>query len=256
MNAAEYRLPPKVWSALEYAIMVANCWADSGKIHIELLEREVSELTEKFEPVFERVGWKGEEVLCGYYVKPEFTGEMREQYRKSPTLAKVIAEKLAFNVAFGYPLPKGLRLLGFLIMSGKESFPRPKAVKPSQKHRNTLLVGLAKRISADASIPLASGVAVLSAANAKPISGATIAAAALHAFGVQVSAAQASKIVYEQGYIVSDEDLSGPIFIPNYVQPGRNLLADIDPHVALRRWDVSDLQSELESAVKWLKSPV
>jgi hypothetical protein len=253
---SELCLSPKVWSALEYAICLSSCWISEGKVHIRILEHDVFDAYEMFQPVYEQRGRKAEKKLRGFDVEPEDCVELLEQFRNSPKVAKIIAENLAYNVLMGYPVPDGLRALSYQILSGEGKLPRPKAVKPTLTHRNTLLVGLAKRISTDAEIPLGSSEAVLSGGGAKPICGAIIAAAALHAFGVHINAPQASKIVYNKGNLVDDSYLFKRIFSLTSGSPVVNALAEITPAATLRSVGISKLQKEMESAINWLKAPI
>jgi hypothetical protein len=248
-------LPPKVRSALEYAVCLSNCWIKEGKVHIDLLDLDVFALFEKFIPVYEQRGMMAEMALRGFDVEPEGCEAIVSQFRNSPKLAKVKGRSLAYNVLNGYPIPEGLRALAGYILSGDGTFPRPKAVKPTQIHRNTLLVGLARRVSVYAEIPLGSSEAILSGAVSNPISGATIAAAALHAFGVNISVRQASKIVYEKGNLVDDSHLFRRIFDVRFSSSVTNAMAGLDPAVAFRKVNISALQQELKSAINWLEPP-
>ena len=248
-------LPVAVWLALEHSVQVANCWTKNGKVHISLLENDFRETMAMFEPVYERRGRSDAERLLGYDIKPENCQLIKKMFLTSPKRAKVIAETLAENIYRGYPLPEELRMLGYGLMSRHLDFPRPKPVKPSLTHRDTLLVGLAKSISRESGIPLGTGTAALSSADSLPISGATIAAAALHPFGVKLTATQASKVVYAKTNIVSDLDLRGPIFRPNFRQPGLNALASFGSSFPLEDREEPDLKKELEVAVAWLGSP-
>jgi hypothetical protein len=250
------RLPPKVWSALEYAICVSNCWISDGRVQIDLLEKDVFALQEKFLPVYERRGGRAEEKLLGFDVRAEDCSTIREQFRDTPRLAKIIAENLAINVLYGYPVPEGLRTIAYYILSGSGTITRPKAVKPSLTHRDTLLVALAKRVKQDADIPLGIGEVKPLSGEFKPICGATIVAAAFHAFGVHINVAQAAKIVYEKGKLVENDRISDRILNMNFGAPEFNALAAIPTAVALRKVDMSALQNEFESAVRWLETPL
>lgn len=250
------RLPPKVWSALEYAICIANLWIEDAKVQIDLLEEEVFTLQEKFIPIFEQRGWQVSPELLGFDVLEEDCDTILKQFRDSPKLAKVIAESLALNVFRGYPVPKGLRPLAYYILSGQGTLTRPKPVKPTLAHRDFLLVALAKRVKRDTGIPLGASEAALLRGKSIPICGATIAAAAFHAFGVQINAPQAAKIVYEKGKIAEDSRISERVVNMNFGTPGVNALAGLPPAFSLRKADISLLQNEFERALIWLETPL
>jgi hypothetical protein len=252
----EFLINDKVRASLEYAILISSVWINDRKVHISLLERDVAEVEMQFLPVYQKRGWGGQEVLIGFEVAEEHCDALRSQFKNSPKLARIIGRKLAYNIYQGYPVPEGLRAVACFILAGVGTFPRPKAVRPTLTHRNTLLVGLANRISASANIPVSAGEAVLAGGDAKPICGATIAAAALHAFGVEVNAAQACKVVYEKRYLFEIDAVSSRIFNLNVGNRVANALLGIEFQEDSRNFDISAFSDELSRALKWLSLPL
>jgi hypothetical protein len=253
---SEMRLPPTIGSALEFAVCVTHNWVDKGKVYIDILDSDVFEVEEMFLPVYERRGWLEKEHLRGFDIEPENFGVIIDHFFASPKLARIIARKMAHNVLLGYHIPEGLRILAYHVLSGDVPFPSPKAVKPTLLHRDTLLVGLANRVSEQADIALGYGRAVLSSGDPKPICGATIAAAALFAHGVHLNVPQAAKIVYEKSHLHTDELPTRRIFGLASRSSVVNALVGLDPSNSIQHFEISDVKSEIEKAVKWLTSPI
>lgn len=239
-------------AGLNYALCVGKRWINEREVYIKHLDPDRTRIDQLFASNWHKGGNTSKMQFLGHDLAIEDTEEVLGIFNRSPLMAAEIAQCIAENIMKGWPVPEGLRGLALLLVTGRTVLTKPKPTKPSLTHRNTLLVGLAKRISDDCGIPLATSV---TASNI--ICGSAIAAAAFYAFGISISVHQASKIVYGNKRLVTSVMLNGPIFAPSKIAVGHNVNVYSSAYTIPQSvFDMSMLQNERNAALKRLGQPV
>ena len=247
----------EVSAGLDYALCVGKRRIENGSVFIDSLDPDLERLGQLLVPVWQKRGHAGRWELRGHDLEDKDVDEVLAIIDRNPRSASVVAQCIAGNIMSKWPIPDGLRGFAWMLCTERTTATKPKAVKPSLTHRNILLVGLAKRISMDCGVPLAADFASLPSDDVKPICGTTIAAAALHSFGVQIKAAQAARILYNTNKVFPAEMLHGPIFAPSKVAAGTNIPDYLPTFTILQGvFDTSKLQKERAEAEKWLRLPI
>ena len=243
------RLSERQWMALDYAICVASSWSKDGKIFIEPLDPELAEIERLFEPLWTKQGSRKDPIFSGFAVDQASVEAILRNFQASPRAANRIRERLAVCYIHENKLPAELMLLTYRILSGEVKTPRPKAVKPSQIHRDTLLAALAKVIRDETGLPLASNATTLASGRNRPVTASALAGAALASQGIVLTVDLAAKIARENISLITDDIYWGPVLIPPGAPRWGNALAS-----RLLMLDISGKEHFRDLAISWLVS--
>ncbi len=182
---------------LEYAVAVIGGHIDDGTVYVSALDAEAAEAKALFTPIYQRRGYalSAPLELVGFDVAPSSSNTLRDLFRTSGRAADVIRDNLSFNLIRGFAMPDEAARFAGAIVGGHVERPRAKRVKPSFRHRDTLLSAVAKRVSDAFGVPLGAAKPRYSNEVPPPVCGVTVAAAALRGFGVPIEWERADRVV-------------------------------------------------------------
>jgi hypothetical protein len=184
----------KAQLALSYAVGVISIWTRNSEVYIPFLDEPVMSALSNFSAVHQTVGYEREsEVLVGYKTADIELWRWLELYQSGAKAAHYIRLRLSKNVELSYPMPPAASEFSALLLSGAIEEPAPPQKKKSKLHRDTLLAGIAKKVSSTFDMPIGAVKTKLSI-DPPPICGCVISAAALYGFGVVVNFPRADTI--------------------------------------------------------------
>jgi hypothetical protein len=159
-----------------------------GRVHVRELDPELLRAQEIISAVFETGGASTEKSFKGFRVKACDEGELVSLFRSTPIAAQFIATCIATNIQMGIPLDGFFKIIGTNLVAGTLRRPSVPPVKPTVEHRDTLLVHLVDRIHDELGIPGGASKTKFGKGSRPPVRGCTIAAAAMSALGISISA--------------------------------------------------------------------
>lgn len=204
-------LPVSLWTHLQRAIQMVEPWVKDGVVAIPEIDETAIPISARFTPIFEMRGYiaEGNWTFAGFEIDDLDFFEWVHLYRVSVRAADTLLENLSTQVIFGKPLPKGLADFLALYLRGEIEGPNVPKTKRANTERDTLLAATAKRVSASSGLDLGFSKASYDRKGDTPIKGCTVAAAALHAFGIRISATRAVDIVFKTELPVEMFEKSG-----------------------------------------------
>lgn len=216
--------------ALNYAVSVVARYANNGSIYIPELDTRMRGLEGFFVPVYQSKGWPSlgvhaEEQLIGFHVSEHSAKAIEKWLLNDVALMDFVRKMIAFNVKNRYEMPPTLMSLAVEILTGQFEFPKNPAKRPKQTHRDTLLVGVAKRVSEKYDITFNGNIHNFENPKNAPIFGSTISAAALFGFGIVVNHKNVHKICANKSKIHKD---LGPTALNAGLDKMTNLLISSD----------------------------
>ncbi|KAA0909827.1 hypothetical protein FLO80_19875 [Aquicoccus porphyridii] len=227
LEPPDIRGEEKLPTALSYAVEVMGPWIRRGEVYIPFIDAPVMEALANFQAVHQTVGYDNEsKELVGYKTSDISLEQWQGHFRQSARAAQYIRLRLAVNIENGYPMPKPAKQFAGMLANGMADPPAPKK-KKSQRHRDTLLAGVAKKISAAFGLPLGATKSRLSQ-EPPPICACVIAAAALHGHGISVAFPRADAICRKTDLPIEIAATSY-VFKPLNLRPIKNRLALIPP---------------------------
>lgn len=235
-------MEPENYRGLKWSLKVVSKYTDDGIIYVPPWDTELKKIHDLIIPVFELRGTDEGKVFVGNnFPDPE---ELHSEYYKSWKKAKVIKSAIAENLLLDRKLPGLLGILTWEILMDPYLQPKKPAIKPTLLQRDTLLVGIANRVTAATDYPLGLSRDNLKARPLLP-SGATIAAAAMFSYGVIINPAQAVKICYDHRRLDKDHLSQDAIFAhagtfkyvpPQYVRRSSNMAYGPVAGLLLEHW--------------------
>ncbi len=243
------RLRPRDWRALDYAVTVTDRWTEKGKVLIDCLNPDWNAINKAFEVLWVANSDSGESEFRGYFVREENVEKILDAFENSPSAARLVGERLASAYASRNELPRGLRRLSYLLLSGDKVFPRKKAVKPSLHHRDFLLAALADYLNTEMKLPLGSNEATLEEVGSRPVTASAVVAAAMNACGVHIDIKLATRIVYRD---IASIRASGPM--EHVTQPLLAAWSGQSWETSLPSQDQARKVNLLAEAALWLRS--
>ncbi|WP_171207837.1 MULTISPECIES: hypothetical protein [unclassified Ruegeria] len=185
----ETRLP----MALAFAVNVIGRWVHKGEVYIPFLDAPVMETYKHIKPVYQYVGYAERDAeLVGYFTADISVEDWRRLFSASPQAAKQIRYMLGINLQLGYAMPKAARSFAAELANGLED-PKRERKKKTLTHRDTLLSGVAKKVSAAFGMHLGATKSRLQQ-EPPPECGAVVAAAAMFGHGLIVNYVNADRI--------------------------------------------------------------
>jgi hypothetical protein len=234
--------------ALAFAVTVSAQWCRDGEVYIPFIDDALVEALDLFNPVYQTVGYNDEgKRLVGYQVKQIDVSEWERIFNSGAKAANHIRARLSVNLENSFPLPSSAQDFLVKLAKGLQNPPAPKK-KKSHLHRDTLLAGIAKKVSNAFGVPLGATKTRLSGSEI-PICGCTIAASSLFAFGSTVNFPRADDICRNNDLPIG---LAAEhyVFAPTYRRAHTNYLAPILPDEF--RADASKYSKEYEIAAERL----
>lgn len=179
--------------ALSYAVVVAGPWVGKREVYIPFLDEALMAISNQMQPIYQTVGYSDENKQVVGYRVPDLTLDgWIELFSTSGRAAPQIRNNLSKNIRNGVHMPRGAKQFVELLIEGWRD-PTAPPIKKSLTHRDTLLAGIAKGVQGAYGVALgASRTRYLE--DRPPVCGVTIAASALHGFGVNIEFQQADKI--------------------------------------------------------------
>jgi hypothetical protein len=224
----------KLLIALHYVCRVVARYARDGSIYIAQLDEEEARLEAAVKPFYVPSGLPGHPGLSGFYFVEDDEEAILEIFSSSQRLASGLLKRIAINMRNGIAIPSGAQRLAQRVLWGDLKVPGPDNGRGDELHRDTLLVGLAKRLREEAGFPV--GWSTWFRSNSHiPIAGVTLAAAALGAFGVTVNSQRARKIANDKGTrliaaVPDVEELLRPVVWTSQL-PGASLATTFEEHM-------------------------
>ncbi|WP_299601528.1 hypothetical protein [uncultured Tateyamaria sp.] len=216
--------------ALAYAVTVAGTWIKDGEVYIPYMDQALMNVFEHLRPVHQYVGYESEDAkLVGYHASNISVDEWRKLFLGSLRAARQVRFCLAKNVEMGFRMPEGAERFAAELATGLKD-PKRKKKKKTLHHRDTLLAGIAKKVSAAYGLHLGATKTRLKQ-SPPPECGAVIAAAAMLGHGVTVNFPRADSICRKPTLPV---DLLSENYVLRTVHfkplpPNRNALAPVPP---------------------------
>jgi hypothetical protein len=103
------KLPPKIWTALDYAVTVTAHWTSDGRVYLDFLDPYCSVVESAFRAILTSVDGPGQIGFLGYFVEEEQVDRLLEAFEKSPGAAQLIGKKLAMAYYYDNRMPEPLR---------------------------------------------------------------------------------------------------------------------------------------------------
>jgi hypothetical protein len=193
------QLDPSLWPVLWRTVQLVEPWVKKGQVEIPEIDETVDAVTERFSPIYQQVGNIGPENwrFEGYEISDLDYTDWVTRFQRSKNAADTLLERIAVQVIFMRPLPPGLALFLAKHLQGNVDRPTSTATKPTLVARDTLLSAAAKQVSDETGKSLSFSKTRQKRGDTIPIRGCTVAAAALHAFGIHVSPSRAVDIVFK-----------------------------------------------------------
>lgn len=245
------KLPPKIWTALDYAVTVTAHWTSDGRVYLDFLDPYCSVVESAFRAILTSVDGPGQIGFLGYFVEEEQVDRLLEAFEKSPGAAQLIGKKLAMAYYYDNRMPEPLRSLTYRLLSGQQAFTRPKAVKPDLKHRDFLLAGLTDEIGRRFNIALGRNEALLGESSGRPFTSSALVAAALNACGNRVTIELAAKLAYRNTSVVRTAQPPD-----NFLRPLMAAWGTTEHANPLPSMDVSKKNALLDKAAIWLRKNI
>jgi hypothetical protein len=242
--------------ALAYAVVVVGQWVRDGEVYIPFIDGAVMGAAANFSPVNQTIGYSDEEkVLVGYQTADISLSDWQALFMSNAKAAQYIRLHLSMNIELGYPMPKPASEFAALLANGLKDPPAPKK-KKSLLHRDTLLAGVAKKVSMAFRIPVGATKTNLSK-DPPPMCGCVLAAAAMHVNGIVVNYPRADAISRNK-ILPIDIASENHVFYPRYLTQlptVRNYLA-LTPPVEFRADPSKKFAAEFERAAIRLGLPL
>ena len=239
-------------AAIKYAVLVASRWHTEQGIYIPDIDPGAKSANDMFAPVFQSTGYVSSEKpkFVGYDVAKVTAREWQDAYLSSRSAALVIERNLSTNLFFGFKMPEGAMIFVSAFMHGDIRKPKKATGKPPRTHRDTLLTGIAKRVSGDFHFDLGAAKVTYVEAETPPIRACTIAAAGLFAFDHFVSPERADTIARSKKYPVDLASKNG-VFFPAGAVDISGQYNSLRPRGSL---DASSLNNKIETAKSYFSS--
>jgi hypothetical protein len=184
-------LPPvpstdRCGTAVWFALGIARIWVTDGKPYIPHIDPDMKAVTQRFRPVREIVGRseQAEPSFVGYEVDDAHPDDWQALFQSSPRAERYIREAISTNLVFGRTIPPGLLVLACRIVDGAVKPNARKTRRAPLTHRDTLLLGIARKVSDAFSVDLGASTATYQKVGTPPFRGCTVAAAALYGVGI------------------------------------------------------------------------
>ncbi|TNC74161.1 hypothetical protein [Rubellimicrobium roseum] len=181
-------------SSLQYACSVVARYAADRGVYVLQLDPAMEMLEKEVVPFRIEGGIPGKRGSFGYHFRESREGVLTELFDSSPKVARELLKRIGLNLWEGIETPEEAKSLACGVLWELDKVRREPANRPSNAHRDTLLVGIADRLKMVAGYPTGGEKAQYFRGEKPPVCGCTIAAAALDAFGVDVDAIRAFKI--------------------------------------------------------------
>lgn len=223
LNALAYstwRAPPpptedKLGLAVWYALSIVRPWVKDGQAYIPYIDPTMKAVTQRFKPVREIVGNAppAEAKFVGYEVDDTTLEGWAKLFASSPRAASYIRNAITSNLLFNRTLPPGLLVFSCHLVEGAVREAEGRRHRPPETHRNTLLLGTARKVSSVFSIELGAASVTYQKSDEAPIRGCTIAAAALYGVGVtRIAPKTADDICRKINSLPVEEAEAGGVF--------------------------------------------
>jgi hypothetical protein len=202
--------------ALAFAVNVIGQWVRNGEVYIPYLDAPVMETYKHIKPVYQYVGYNEKDAkLVGYLPADISLKDWRRLFSASPQAAKQIRYMLGKNLQMGFAMPEAAGSFAAELANGLAD-PKRERKKKTLTHRDTLLSGVAKKVSASFDMHLGATKTRLQR-ETPPECGAVIAAAAMSGHGMIVNYVNADRIC-------RNSDLPVEILSENYALRTYNFL--------------------------------
>ena len=206
-------------AAMKYAVSIVGRWARDGVVYIPDVDPDIEHVVELFLPVFEVRGTKsGEPLLAGYIFQSLSTREWIDHYQSSPRASELIRDRIHRNLFSGRPLPASILPMVGKIVAKLIDEPRALPQKPTLLFRDTLIAGIAKRVTASFGYHLGASKATYDSREYVPVRACTIAAAACFGFGIIVNPERADKVARKTGLPIEKATERG-VFDGDFAMP-------------------------------------
>src|SRR6056297_1401999 len=175
--------------ALRYVVQTAGQWIEDGEVFLPSIEPGMKELEGAFIPVWERKGLDpNTKSEFSHFEFPDWPWEKWSGFlNASRRHRKMVFDRVGHNLMNGKPVPDAFRIIAAANLMGHVNPLPPERGKPSLKHRDTLISGIAKRVLLDFGYPVGANKATFQKRDSPPKCRCTFAAAVLYAWGVRVS---------------------------------------------------------------------
>lgn len=214
-------------AALSFAVDAMGRWVKKGDVYIPFIDEPVMKALAHFSPVYQTIGYDDEaKELIGYKTADISVDEWADTFFQNTRAAHYIRLRLSTNIEKGFPMPEGASEFASMLTNGMADPPAPKK-KKSKLHRDTLLAGVAKKVSISFGLALGATKTRLSQ-EPPPICACVISAAALHGHGIFVAFPRADAICRRTDLPVETAAKSY-VFRPSNVRPVQSHLAPIPP---------------------------
>ena len=175
---------------------------------------------------FRLVGIGGLPEFDGFQLLEEDEQEAWDLFRESVIASEEFKERLSVWINLKEQIPHAARLMVSAILAGKLKGPSGFNNRQPELQRDTLLRGMALRLTTFRTYHLGAGKPKLAHKQPVPICGATIAAAALSAYGLQVRPQRADEIARNKALPVEIANEFGT-FEFGYRASGHNALSTL-----------------------------
>lgn len=246
--APELSFDEKKLRCLDYAISIFGNYYRDGKIEIPFVDGRGLEVFGMYEPVYQRIGYEGDEKLLGYNLKPERASDLFDLYLTDRSAANAIRLRLVSNIKLGFPLHESERNLLAGILTETTIAAPTSGNAPRNKSRDILIVGVSIRVSEQLGIAHGATKTRLSQ-RPFPLCGVLFATAALRAFDIKLELPRVDA-VYRERQLPIDiyQNYSSPL--QSDTRPDVNHLAFLsEPTLYV---DASRYSLERDRALKWL----
>jgi hypothetical protein len=195
--------------AIEYCVVVTGRWCVGGQINVRSIDPIYRKVDELMPRTFRLVGIGGLPEFDGFQLKEEDAQEAWELFRESVVASEEFKERLSIWMNLTDRIPPAARLMVSAILAGELKGPSGFGNRQPELQRDTLLRGMALRLTTFQIYNLGAGKPKLAHNQPVPICGATIAAAALSAYGLQLRPQRADEIVRNKALPIETADEFG-----------------------------------------------
>jgi hypothetical protein len=198
------RLPDdeKLLSSLHYVLSIMPRFVHDGKVYVRRLDDEMEVLRSSIRPVWLDVDG-GQRQMLGYHF-PEEGLDLDRLIEAGPEVAQDVMGRIAVNLLKGQPLPKDVRRFAAAFLLGYRKLPSRPVARPSLAHRDAVLVAVTNKLCDLTGYDKGWGKSTFDIGGKIPTKACTIAAAALHAFGIEVRPQTANRIALEKSKKVGE----------------------------------------------------
>lgn len=194
----------QVIASIFFACSVLTRYAKNRKVYVPDFDESLKDLARYVVPFSKNGGLPESGWSKGYDFLPAPPGSYLKVFQSSHFVARELLARVASNIQKGLPVPREALYIAASVLREDLEIPAPNPFKPTEMHRDTLLVLLAKRIHALTGIrPSANHHRSL---RSEPsYCGSILVAASMHAFCIEMTPKRALKIYAQTASKVSQE---------------------------------------------------